>query len=237
MRWCMPSQQCRVDMVSQGTFRQSAFIADQGSDGQAPYCATYQYAQASQGYGCAAVKGYNKTVLTSPTDAVTPFGQSASTTSSSGTTPASSQLTDSTITAAPSPSSSPANLTLISGGAIAGTVAGSILALAAIVGIFVFFLRRHRIKKEQERQAATVMSERAQQEYVYAQYAKTDGSTLSPPMSPSMHSRHPSDQNVGFASSPPVSDNDRPWSPETVILRTGPAELGVEDEPRYSQKR
>ncbi|KAL8697046.1 MAG: hypothetical protein Q9201_007338 [Fulgogasparrea decipioides] len=181
--------------------------------------------------------GYNKTVLTTTTPGVTPFGQSASTTSSSSPTSQMGAMAGTTVMANPSPSSSSADMTLISGGAIAGAVAGSVLALAAIVGIFVFFLRRHRLKKEQERQAATMTSERAQQEYVYAQYAKTEVSTLSPPMSPPMHSRHPSDQTQLFASNPPLSDNDRPWSPETVSLQNGPAELGVGDEVRSSPKR
>ncbi|KAL8725173.1 MAG: hypothetical protein Q9181_006517 [Wetmoreana brouardii] len=191
----------------------------------------------SVGYGCAAVTGYDKTVLTTTTPAVTPFGQGASSTLSSSPTSQTGAMAGTTVMASPSPSSSSADMTLISGGAIAGAVAGSVLALAAIVGIFIFFLRRHRLKKEQERQAATMTSERAQQEYVYAQYAKTDGSTLSPPMSPPMHSRHPSDQTQAFVLSPPLSDNDRPWSPETVSSQNGPAELGVGDEVRSSQKR
>ncbi|KAL8806613.1 MAG: hypothetical protein Q9182_001261 [Xanthomendoza sp. 2 TL-2023] len=137
---------------------------------------------------------------------------------------------------APSPSSSTVDMKLISGGAIAGAVAGSVLALAAIVAVVVFFWRRRRTKKEQERQAATNMSERSGSQYVYAEYAKPPPSTLSPPNSPPMHSRHPSDQAYGFPSSPPLSD-DRPWSPETVVLPHGPAELEVGDEARTLQKR
>lgn len=146
-------------------------------------------------------------------------------------------MPSSTAAVTPSSSSSPVDIRLISGGAIAGAVAGSVLALAAIVGVFVFFLRRHRMKKEQERQAATVMAQRAQQDYVYAQYAKTDGSTLSPPMSPPLHSRHPSDKSGGFAGSPPMSDNGRPWSPETVRSDDGPAELAGEDRHRSGQTK
>ncbi|KAI4236844.1 MAG: hypothetical protein L6R40_006033 [Gallowayella cf. fulva] len=195
-------------------------------DGQTPYCATYQYAQGSQGFGCAPVTGYNKTVLTTTDAAITPFGQASSTTPSSSETNAQ----PATVTAgAPSTSSSPVDMKLISGGAIAGAVAGSVLALAAIVGIVVFFWRRHRTKKERERVAATRMAERSSSQYMYAQYAKPAPSTLSPPTSPPMHSRHPSDQTYGFPSSPPLSD-DRPWSPETVVLPPGPAELGVGDE-------
>ncbi|KAL8869458.1 MAG: hypothetical protein Q9174_004259 [Haloplaca sp. 1 TL-2023] len=178
------------------------------------------------------MKGYNKTVLTSPTAGVVPFESEASATPLFGSAP--SDQSD-PIASIPSPSPSPADLTLISGGAIAGAVAGAVLVLAAIVGIVVFFFRRHRLKKEQERQAATMMAERAQQQYVYAEYAKTDGSTLSPPMSPPMHSRHPSDRMAGFPSSPPLSDNDRPWSPETV--RNGPVELAGSEEVQSPQKR
>ncbi|KAL8957762.1 MAG: hypothetical protein Q9183_005974 [Haloplaca sp. 2 TL-2023] len=177
------------------------------------------------------MKGYNKTVLTSPTAGATAFGPEASTTAFADVTPSG----ESSTVSIPSPSPSPADLTLISGGAIAGAVAGAVLAVAAIAGIIVFFFRRHRLKKEQERQAATMMAERAQQQYVYADYAKTDGSTLSPPMSPPMHSRHPSDQTAGFPSSPPLPNNDQPWSPETV--RNGPVELAGGDEVHVPQKR
>ncbi|CAO1606400.1 hypothetical protein XANCAGTX0491_009898 [Xanthoria calcicola] len=194
-------------------------------DGQAPFCATYQYAEGRRGYGCAAVTGYNKTVLTTTNPGILPFGESASTSA----TGSGSDTQQATVTAAVLPaSSSEADMTLISGGAIAGAVAGSVLALAAIVGIFLFFRRRHRFKKEQQRLAATSMPERSSSQYMYAQYAKPPPSTLSPPTSPPMHSRHPSDQNYGFQSSPPLSDNDRPWSPETVTNEV--AELSVGDE-------
>ncbi|KAL9039574.1 MAG: hypothetical protein Q9180_002447 [Flavoplaca navasiana] len=167
--------------------------------------------------------GYNKTVLTTTIPGVIPFGQAESASTTSSETDAQ----QATVTAAaPSPSSSEVDMTLISGGAIAGAVAGSVLALATIVGIFLFFRRRHRIKREQERLAATRMSERTSSQYVYAQYAKPPPSTLSPPNSPPMHSRHPSDHGYGFPSSPPMSD--RPWSPETVANEV--AELGAGDE-------
>ncbi|KAI4272183.1 MAG: hypothetical protein LQ337_005466 [Flavoplaca oasis] len=166
--------------------------------------------------------GYNKTVLTTTTLGVIPFGQAESASTTSSETDAQQA---SVTAAAPSPSSSSeVDMTLISGGAIAGAVAGSVLALAAIVGIFLFFRRRHRVKREQERLAATRMSERTS--IVYAQYAKPPPSTLSPPNSPPMHSRHPSDHGYGFPSSPPMSD--RPWSPETVANEV--AELGAGDE-------
>ncbi|KAL8912821.1 MAG: hypothetical protein Q9172_007422 [Xanthocarpia lactea] len=197
-----------------------------------PYCATYQYAEGARGYGCAAVTGYNKTALTTTSAGVTPFGQAVS----SGVTSADTEAQQtSTTAAASSPSSSPVDMRLISGGAIAGAVAGSVLALAAIVGIFVFFRRRHRMKKEQERLAATRRAERSSSQYMYAQYAKPPPSTLSPPTSLPMHSRHPSNQNYGFPSSPPLSDTGRPWSPEAVASEV--AELGVGDEASNFQKR
>ncbi|KAL8994282.1 MAG: hypothetical protein Q9169_005698 [Polycauliona sp. 2 TL-2023] len=202
------------------------------SGGQAPFCATYQYAESGRGYGCAAITGYNKAVLTTTTPGVVPFGQAATTSATSSETDAQ----QATVTAAaPSPSSSDVDMTLISGGAIAGAVAGSVLALAAIVGIVLFFRRRHRIRKEQERLAATRISERTSSQYVYAQYAKPAPSTLSPPNSPPMHSRHPSDQGYTFPSSPPLSENDQPWSPENVAH--GVAELGSGDESPTSRKR
>lgn len=203
----------------------------QKSDGQTPFCATYQYAD-GRGYGCAAITGYNKAVLTTTNPGIMPFGQSVSASATGSETDAQ----QATVTAAAPPaSSSEVDMTLISGGAIAGAVAGSVLALAAIVGIFLFFRRRHRIKREQQRLAATRMSERSSSQYMYAQYAKPPPSTLSPPTSPPMHSRHPSDQNYGFQSSPPLSDNDRPWSPETVANEV--AELGVGDEATNIHKR
>ncbi|KAL8743114.1 MAG: hypothetical protein Q9184_008152 [Pyrenodesmia sp. 2 TL-2023] len=202
------------------------------SEGKAPYCATYQYDQGSRGYGCAAVTGYNKTVLTTTNPGFTPFGQLTSSSSS-----ATSEVTAALASPAPSPSPSSTNLTLISGGAIAGAVAGSVLVLAVIVGIIYLIWRRHSRKKAQERQAATIMSERRESQFVYAQYAKPDASTLSPPTSPPMHSRQPSDQGYGFASSPPLSDNSLPWSPGGVNSWDKPAELAAGDDDRHPAKR
>lgn len=202
------------------------------SEGQAPYCATYQYDQGSRGYGCAVVTGYNKTVLTTTNPGYTPFGQVTSSSSS-----ATSEVTAAPASPAPSPSASSTNLTLISGGAIAGAVAGSVLVLAVIVGIIYLIWRRHSRKKEQERQAATIMSERRESQFVYAQYAKPDASTLSPPMSPPMHSRQASDQGYEFATSPPLSDNGRPWSPERMSSHDKPVELAAGDHDTHPAKR
>ncbi|KAL8936790.1 MAG: hypothetical protein Q9211_004017 [Gyalolechia sp. 1 TL-2023] len=184
------------------------------------------------GYGCGNVLEYDKSVLTSTTPGVVPFGQDSSTSLSSGSSETKA-LVQTTIIAAPSPSTESTDTTLISGGAIGGTVAASILVITALVGIVFFFWRRHRIKKEQERQAASMTSRRTQS-YVYAQYAKLDGSTMSPPT----HSRQASDQGYGFASSPPLSDNDRPWSPESVNSNSqkGPAELAAGHDNRSSRK-
>ncbi|KAL9608373.1 MAG: hypothetical protein Q9167_006787 [Letrouitia subvulpina] len=210
-------------------------------EGQYPYCATYRYASGSQGYGCAATKGYNKTVLTATAPGATPFGQSASATlasSSTASSSSSSYAVPSRTTS--SATSSPVNMGLISGGAIAGAVAGSVLALAAVVGIIVFFLRRHRNKKEQERLDANrslEMSSRADR-YVYANYAKpSPGLSSSPPLSPPMHSRQPSDHMFMFGSSPPPSEHDgRPFSPESVSPRIGPVELEGRDDKKSGQK-
>lgn len=174
---------------------------------------------------------YDKSVFTTTTPGVVPFGQVTTTSSTLGTNAPG----RTTIIAAPSPTSQSTDTTLISGGAIGGTVAGSILVVAALIGIIFFFWRRHRIKKEQERQAANMTSQRTHS-YVYADYAKPDASTLSPPMSPPMHSRQPSEQGFGFASSPPLSDNDRPWSPESVNSQKGPVELAAGQEDRSTRK-
>ena len=213
------------------------------SEGQAPYCATYRYASGSQGYGCAAVRGYNKTVLTTTTAGVVPFGQDASTTSSSMPTTSSSSPTmaaPSTTVASASATPSP-NMTLISGGAIAGAVAGSVLALAAIVGIVLLILRRRRINKQQERQAANRVSEqtsrRFSEHFMYAPYAKPSPVFSSPPHSPPLHSRQPSDNLYMFGTSPPQSEHGgQPFSPEMMTPRMDAVELEVRNEVRRDEK-
>lgn len=204
-------------------------------EGQAPYCATYKYASGSQGYGCAAASGYNKTVLTTTTPGVTPFGQTASTTSS--------ELSSATPTQVrSSATASPVNMKLISGGAIAGAVAGSVLALAAIVGIVLFMLRRRRLKKQQERQAATCPGPQTSCPYsdqlVYASYAKPSPAFASPSQSPPLHSRQPSDHMYMFGTSSPQSEfGNQYFSPEVVTPRLEAAELEVRDERQSLPKR
>lgn len=207
------------------------------SEGQAPYCATYRYASGSQGYGCAAASGYNKTVLTTTTPGVTPFGQTASTTSSelaSATSTTSSTNSQSTYMRS-SATASPENMRLISGGAIAGAVAGSVLVLAAIVGMAFYIMRRRRVKKQQKRQAANCSGQQTSRPFsdqlVYASYAKPSPAFASPPQSPPQHSRHPSDHTYMFGTSPPRSElGDQYLSPEVVTPRLEVAELEVKNE-------
>lgn len=186
------------------------------------------------------MEGYNKTVLTTTTPGVIPFGQSASTTPSSHSTTMSS-TSDAADTPAnnaqSSATSSPANMTLISGGAIAGTVAGSVLAIAAIIGIVLFILRWRRIKKQHERDAATATSERSMRRFsdrfVYANYAKPSTGFSSPPQSPPLHSRHPSDHMYMFETSPAQSElGVRAFSPESMSPNMVPVELEVKEEER-----
>ena len=214
------------------------------SEGESPYCATYRYASGSQGFGCAAASDYNKTVLTTTTPGVTPFGQITSTTSegsSSVTSSTSSSSPPSITQGKPSATASPVNMRLISGGAIAGAVAGSVLALAAIVGIVVFVLRRRRVKKQQERQAATRIAPQTSRPFsdqlVYANYAKPSLAFSSPPQSPPLHSRQPSDHMYMFGTSPPPSAlGNHSFSPEAVSPPLEAAELEVRDERQQGPK-
>ena len=216
------------------------------SEGQAPYCATYQYASGSQGYGCAAAKGYSKTVLTTTTPDVTPFGQAGSTTSSTSssvpaTRPSASSLpASSPFVTTPATTSPPADMTPISGGTIAGAVAGGVVALAALVGTVLLFLRRHRHKKQQERQAANCSSSQTSRpfsdRFLYAQYAKPSPAFASPPQSPPLHTRHPSDQSYMCGTSPPQSElGGQYFSPESFSPRLEPAELECRDPTKSEQ--
>ena len=218
------------------------------SEGQAPYCATYKYASGSQGYGCAAAKGYSKTVLTTTTPDVTPFGQADSVTSSTSssvptTSPRASSLpTSSPILTTPATTSPPASMTPVSGGTIAGAVAGAVVALAAVVGIVLLFLRRHRHKKQQERQAANCSSAQTSRpfsgRFLYAQYAKPSPTFASPPQSPPLHTRHPSDQSYMCGTSPPQSElGGQYFSPESFTPKLEPAELECRDTAKSDQGR
>ncbi|KAI9819493.1 MAG: hypothetical protein M1827_006941 [Pycnora praestabilis] len=184
-------------------------------EGQAPYCATYQYASGSKGYGCAAMTGYNHTVLTTTTSGgATPFGGSSATTTSSVISSSTSISTTPTST----PSMAPMNVTSISGGAIAGIAIGGAVAASAVIALVWFIMRRRRVKKRQAAQAnrtSNAPSYPGQEQYVYAQYPKTEPAWNSPPLSPPAFSRHHSDQfNFG---TPPASDHGgQPYSPESL---------------------
>ena len=210
------------------------------SEGQAPYCATYKYASGSQGYGCAAAKGYSKTVLTTTTDGVTPFGQAGSITSSTSsdvpaTGPRTSSLsTSSPILTTPATTSPQVSTTPISGGTIAGAVVGAVVALAAAVGIVLLFLRRHQHKKQQERQPASCSSAQKSRpfsdRFLHAQYAKPSSTFASPLQSPPLHTRHPSDYSHMCRTSPPQSElGGQYFSPESFSPRLEPAELECYD--------
>ena len=128
---------------------------------------------------------------------------------------------------------------LISGGAIAGAVAGAVLALAAIIGIVLFILRRRRVQKQNERQAANRPGPQPfSDQLVYANYAKPSLAFSSPPQSPPLHSRQPSDHIYMFGTSPPQSDlGNHYFSPETVNPKLATAELEVRDEGQHNLKQ
>ena len=216
------------------------------SEGQAPYCATYKYASGSQGYGCAAAKGYSKTVLTTTTPDVTPFGQAGSLTSSTSsgvpvTSPQATLLsTSSPVLTTPATTTAPASKTPISGGTLAGAVAGAVVGLAAVVVILLLFLRRHQHKKQQERQATNCCSGQTSRPFserlVYAQYAKPSPTFASPPQSPPLHTRHPSDQSYMCGTSPPQSElGGQYFSPESFSPGLEPAELECRDSTKSGQ--
>lgn len=177
-------------------------------------------------------------MLTTTTPGVTPFGQSTSTTAISRTATSLRPNTDKTsITteASSSATSSPVKMTSISGQAIAGAVAGSVLALVAMIAIVFFVRRRRRVKKQQERRAISRTSEQDPRPYsdrfMYAHYTKSGQAFPLSAHSPPMHSRQPSDGMDMFGLSPPQSElGGPPFSPECVSPRMGPVELEVTNE-------
>ena len=216
------------------------------SEGQSPYCATYKYASGSQGYGCAAANGYSKTVLTTTTDGVTPFGQTDSIISSTSGVPAtgpraSSLSTSSPILTSPATTSPQVSMTPIGGGTIAGAVVGAVVALAATVGIVLLFLRRHQHKKQRERQTASCSSAQKYRpfsdRFLNAQYAKPSPTFASPLQSPPLHTRHPSDHSYMCGTSPPQSElGGQYFSPESFSPRLEPAELECRDPTKTDQQ-
>ena len=106
-----------------------------------PYCALYNYAHGSVGYGCAAYSGYTSTVLLSPV--TTALGTMTGINSSSNSTSQLPPTTSSTssATATPSPSISKG----LSSGAIAGIAIGSIAVVVAIC-LLIFLAWSHKRK-------------------------------------------------------------------------------------------
>lgn len=167
------------------------------------YCGIYRYASGSRGYGCAAQTDYNVTVLTTvltvtsssvvqPTPS--PFGHDPSTTSTTSTSPTveASSTTGTGLAASNSAAPVPVIQKSMSGGAIAGTVIGSVLGVVAILTIMWFLFQRYR--KIQAKQRHGNQTPRGpyplQDQRIYDQYGKL---IYSPPWSPRSHSRHQSD--------------------------------------------
>ena len=107
-----------------------------------PYCALYNYAHGSVGYGCAQYSGYTSTVLLSPvTTAIgTLTGIGPSTSQTTNTT-----STTSSATATPSPSSSSSGL---SPGAAAGIAIAGVAVVVAIC--YLLFRRWSRRRKDSQ---------------------------------------------------------------------------------------
>lgn len=106
-----------------------------------PYCALYNYAHGSVGYGCAEYPGYTSTVLLSPvtTTLGTITGIYSSSNSTSQIPPAASSTGSTTAT--PSPSV----LHGLSSGGIAGVVIGSVAVVVAIC-LLIFLVWSHKRK-------------------------------------------------------------------------------------------
>lgn len=178
-----------------------------------PYCATYRYASSSKGFGCAVTSNYNKTVLTTTTSQAAPFGQDPSSVSISSTSTSSTSTkpqpgSTSSLSRVTSSSTTQVNATLLSGGAIAGIVAGCIVALAAVTWLVLLCLKRRRQRPAQQPGHPPFHLEASQDQYIYPQYMKPDGGINS---SSWHHSRHLSDLH-----SQQSELEVRPFSPETL---------------------
>ncbi|MCJ1471275.1 hypothetical protein MMC07_009923 [Pseudocyphellaria aurata] len=165
--------------------------------GENEYCGVYRYYSGLSEYVCADSSGFDVTVLTTTTSSgaeptiestpepttaptTTPFSPVAAS-STSGSVPAGS----STVPAAPGPAKS------MSGGAIAGTVVGSIVGIAAISLILLFIFQRLRKRKNRRQKKQTSGGPyHVQDQPLYDQYGKP---VFSPLWSPQGHSRHQSD--------------------------------------------
>jgi hypothetical protein len=124
--------------------RGSRGILNYCSPASLPYCALYNYAHGSVGYGCAEYPGYTSTVLLSPV--TTALGTMTGINSSSNSTsqiPPTASSTGST-TATPSPSVSHG----LSSGGIAGVAIGSIAVVVAIC-LLIFLVWSHKRKNPQ----------------------------------------------------------------------------------------
>ncbi|KAA6407007.1 MAG: hypothetical protein FRX48_09305 [Lasallia pustulata] len=195
----------------------------------APYCATYNYASGSKGFGCAAVTGYDRTVLTSPTHGgPTPFGGSSATaTSSSSPIMTSSSSISSLTTAGAAVATTPAvaatHTTSLCGGAIAAIAVGAAIIIGVLAGIIWACVRRHRIKRKDAQAQRSLNAPYYQGGFRNPQYQKTELELDSPPSSaPSVLRNHP-DRN-GHGSPLQSGQGGVPYSIENFhdSSRTGP---------------
>lgn len=166
--------------------------------------------------------GYNKTVLTLPTDGgPTPFGgnSAAATSSSTSTTASSSSISSSTIVGAAAAATTTAAAThnaSLSGGAIAGIAVGAALILGMLAGIIWARIRRQRIKKQDaQAQQNSIAPSYHQGGFMYPQYPKSEPGLSSPPTSAPLFSRNHSDQ-YGFGSPPQSKQGGSPYSLESL---------------------
>ncbi len=182
------------------------------------------------GYGCAALPGYTKSVLTTTKSGVNhdPFGGSTTSMSTSMSTTASSSATTSATTSAsatiPNPShSSPASVSSspvtassqssLSAGAIGGIVAGGAVAIALLLALaWCLFRRRRRDRKL--RQSTLPYRTSDPDEMSYSTGQKPEQGQYSWPMSPAgyFHTRPKSLSTVDRTSTAP-SEYGQPFSP------------------------
>src|SRR5271155_3615986 len=113
-----------------------------------PYCALYNYAHGSVGYGCAEYPGYTSTVLLSPV--TTALGTITGINSSSNSTSQIPPTASSTSSTTATPSSSVSHG--LSSGGIAGVAIGSIAVVVAIC-LLIFLVWSH--KRKNPRQSYT----------------------------------------------------------------------------------
>jgi hypothetical protein len=114
-----------------------------------PYCALYNYAHGSVGYGCAEYSGYTTTVLLEPiTTAIGTLIVTTSSLNSTSQTILTTSTNNSPTTNAPTASPTPPVSNGLKPGAIAGIAIGGVVAVAAICYL-IFLVWFHKYKNSQ----------------------------------------------------------------------------------------